>query len=742
MSDRPLPRWNLAIASLIHAAVLGWAAVVLPWRSFTAFAVLTSVCAAAHAAVAVLAALRHRLLAPVWRAQSVLSIAYLLYVGWGLLSSAWAIRSVYAGLGSGMAAALTAGITPVVLLTLPIACWGIAATGGLRLGRRGQAAALALPIAAGARLGWLGHDAAGDAIADEAAIATFEAELESLDLRDLPAPNPRGTLSDAGRADCDAPPSRGTLTLLVALERPEGSGRAACLQATTPAELARALRDRLVRDAARVPVKLDLVVRVAELPPDAEPVASLAVRPGLDGLCALEGGGARCLAPWQLVTRDAFVANAPIAAVPDARLGIALAGARHMLGDARGPLVRAATRGWVLAPGKPLRRTGRAPSSDVELSAETVKRASSLAAAYIRDAQQRDGRFSYILDPFSGREVSGDFSIARQAGTTLALCELGSGKATTKVVARSLDLLAGLARPVAGGERAVVSWPKGGQAPDERIGPAALTLASILRCRPLAGDVHDAVAGRLTRTLLSLQRADGGFHHRLTVATGEPVSQPGSIYTDGQIVLALVLAEQLAASGSGALPPAAEIGAAVDRAMRYFADFWPSFARDLVFLEENWHCIAAAAALPGRRHDGYERFCLDYVAFKSRLVLDAGSGVDRELVGGYAFGNLVPPHNTATAGFGEALAAAIAVARARGLDTTEHEARMRAVLGFLLRAQWLPETCWPCSRRVRVAGGFGEHMASPKIRIDYVQHAWAAIGHGGAALGLHGEPAN
>ena len=61
---------------------------------------------------------------------------------------------------------------------------------------------------------------------------------------------------------------------------------------------------------------------------------------------------------------------------------------------------------------------------------------------------------------------------------------------------------------------------------------------------------------------------------------------------------------------------------------------------------------------------------------------------------------------------------------------------MRLVMGYLLRNQWGDDTCWACSPRHRIVGGFSEHMASPRIRIDYVQHAWAALGHGGAAIGL------
>jgi hypothetical protein len=59
---------------------------------------------------------------------------------------------------------------------------------------------------------------------------------------------------------------------------------------------------------------------------------------------------------------------------------------------------------------------------------------------------------------------------------------------------------------------------------------------------------------------------------------------------------------------------------------------------------------------------------------------------------------------------------------------------MSALMGYLIRNQWDASACFACSRRMPVQGGFSEHMASPRIRIDYVQHAWAALGHGARAL--------
>jgi hypothetical protein len=194
--------------------------------------------------------------------------------------------------------------------------------------------------------------------------------------------------------------------------------------------------------------------------------------------------------------------------------------------------------------------------------------------------------------------------------------------------------------------------------------------------------------------------------------------------------------EQLARKQPSAhWPGQPQLAAAIDRAMDHYGrSYWPKPLRSLFYIEENWHCLAARAALASHRHDDYERFCLDYVRFKARLILDQSAS--REHVGGYGLSDMFPPHSTATAGFGEALAAALHVAHARGDDLTEQQSTLRSVLGFVARHQWTAENCFACGARREAIGGFSESSASPSIRIDYVQHAMAALGHGARALAL------
>src|SRR5262249_21587930 len=160
---------------------------------------------------------------------------------------------------------------------------------------------------------------------------------------------------------------------------------------------------------------------------------------------------------------------------------------------------------------------------------------------------------------------------------------------------------------------------------------------------------------------LALQRPDGGFAAALDLETGARLDGPDPLYASGQAVLALLLLEARQHTSAFAEYPAYDVvHDAAERAMSYFADhYWSHPLAHFFYLEENWHCLAARAALGVHRNPGYEDFCLDYVRFKSRLILRRETGIDADYDGGFGLGNVVPPHNTGAAGFAEALAAAI-----------------------------------------------------------------------------------
>jgi hypothetical protein len=744
------PRWILAALALGHASVFGWAATVLPWQRWTLFAAMTAALALAHAVTGALALAgsRHRRIA--WRVASIYALIYLLVHTVIAAQAGTYVAALYGGLGKGVFAALAAVWAVLVLLTVPLAAWGVAATGGLGRPKRvaGGASVLAALVTFG--LWRAARAAAGEPLPlperDPAALA---AAIEQALPRPAGRPDPRLSLWTRGPVTCDFPLDRPTAFVVYPVaddKAKKGKSRqrpaARCVQADDPAGLLAALSTVVADAAAPGPMKIDVVDAIQPLRSSSPGPLPLLLRPGLDGVC----DDRHCLLPWQLLGLGQFLTYTPLPFIEDLRFGadpLALRKSLLRRGDPEPDpsasidgLTRLSTISLLVDRDGRVRPLPRGRDPIDRLDADLLARSVAGAEAHILAAQAEDGRFRYLLHPFTGKSTFKGFAVPRQAGTTLALCELGSDHAIAPAQ-KSLKMLAGLRRDFA--SHSLLHYTEGKRRDRlTDLGSTALPMIAFLSCRPRTGPEHDELIGRLGRFLLQMQREDGGFHPRASLQTGEPHPSPDLLYAAGQAVFALILLEDLARrEPSELLPPADELSAAVGRAMDYFADdYWSHGLYGFFFLEENWHCLAARAALGVHRHPGYEKFCLDYVEFKRRLILDEHSAVAPELVGAYGFGNVLVPHNTPSAGLGEALAAAMAIRAADGEVRPEDTRLMEQVLTFLVEQQWSEDNCFACTPDHKVTGGWSESVGSLDLRIDYTQHSWAALGHGGRALGL------
>jgi len=752
-SERPLPsalpsalpRWWLALLSSFVAAVCLWAAGALPWSEhWTLFAVMTTGLGLVHLGCALAAVFGSPLRAKMWRVQGMGAMLYLAYVTWNLVRTSSYVAELYGGLGKGVAVSLGLVWLIVAGLTVPLTAWGFAVTGGLRPGKvaKGSAAVLLLLAAVGLVRS---RDAAAAESIVQPEVAANIASLVEDHIPVMPAvPERAPSLSTSRPAKCPKAPDPAFTTVVATFLEANEAGRptpiSRCFQGDG-VEPFEQMGDALLMASLGGRVKVDVLTGAQPLQHVVPVVDSMLLRPGLDGVCE----GSRCLMPWQMLALDAFNTNTPIPVIPDLRFGFNPVALRKALApaDATGPipsgvegLTRIETRSFVSDDHGKVHALRRMRGERAELSSQGLQTAVTGAEAYIHSAIGTDGRFEYKLNPFSGLVSYRGFALARQAGTTLVVCELSQHDARGRAVARkALAMMQSTER--LHGDMSMLKYPRTKPAKRVPLGDTALAAIAFLSCRDRVGKRFDGTIDRITKFLLSMQRENGSFHPAYDFENGEPIPGPDPLYAVGQAVFALVLLEEASAENPELFTDAAVVHEAVERAMDYISqDYWSGFVRDFFFMEENWNCLAARAALGHHRHDGYEKFCLDYVRYKARLILSEEDAVDPDLVGGYGYGNVLLPHNTGSAGFGEAGSAALAISKARGEDAADIEAPLRRALEFLLHHQWDEVACFACEGPHPVVGGFSEHMGSPTIRIDYVQHAWAGLGHSARALGL------
>jgi hypothetical protein len=813
---RTLPRWSLTLVAGLHALVFAWAADALPWTEWSGFSIACYVLAIAHALTAITAAVRSRALTPIWRVSSVLGLCLLGWLAWELSSSAAYLRGLYGELGEGLGAGLLVLIGVVALPTLPLSCWGLAATwrrsfnpgltaatpvllaiwslGALHQAQDASVTLMPIPGEFDEPLRELEYGSAHTVVGIELFEALGQTPGNWGNLPEIPVergserrmPSLMTSEPIACLPDLESGEAVAVVTFLSLLEKPPPKSAKSkgapveivsrCVRAAQQ-ELDEAIAATVASESARGPVKIDVYRGAVALHSRSPTLDTLALRPGLDGVCDED----HCLMPWQLVALGQFIVNEPLPFVPDFRYGISPVELRAALGfevpeevrkwdrEQRHPkrlaklieagkatpqpadadswrlldgLTRIETLSYVVMADGVLTPLIRMHPRDMRVSTWRLDHGRELAEAHIAAAQLRTGQFRYTLDPFTGKQENKSWNLPRQAGTTLVMCELGRNVQRTKFVAsRSLAFMAKHAHTSpspTGGELVALTKRKGAVEAD--LGSTALPAIAFSSCRPRVGETHDRLIAGLTRFLLAMQKPDGSFYPMLDLESGEPIDGPEPMYAGGQAIFALSLAEKLVLDEpeialAAGFPGAEILREAVERAMNFYTGpYWDVFVRDFFYLEENWHCLAARASLTHHRNDAYERYCIDYMTYKSRVVLDHESGVAPEFIGGYSMGNILTPVNTPAAGFGEGMAAAMALKDARGESLERERESMRLVIEFLLRQQWTAVSCFACVPNGLPLGGFSESMSAPEIRIDYTQHAWAALGHGGEWL--------
>ena len=362
-----------------------------------------------------------------------------------------------------------------------------------------------------------------------------------------------------------------------------------------------------------------------------------------------------------------------------------------------------------------------------ELLPEHIDRAIELSTAYLVNAGQPGGRFTYLVNPGRLFKSGKHYNIQRHAGALYALARVYHYQPNDDI--RNVLLSAGdflksnsMIPPFPGsdmlGIRSLPSVTHTKEPPQFRLGTTGLGLAALSRVEQLIpGTTSIPDLHSLGRFLLHMQKPNGAFFTRYTPAEGGKNNAGPSLYDPGQAVLGLLMLNDLS--------PSEQWVTAAAKAMAYL------LAHQDITTRDPWSLIACAKLLSLKNYPAdivSRRAVIEYTVrvcetiFQEQILYADTPG----LIGGYS----TEGRTTPTARRVEALAAALEIIGQKDTVLTNTiRSSMQDAVTFLVREQ---------ITQGRYAGGIprraGHHKNGPsfnnragEIRIDYVYHTLNAL---------------
>lgn len=487
---------------------------------------------------------------------------------------------------------------------------------------------------------------------------------------------------------------------------------------------------------ARTRIKVDLMLAEGPIISSIPLIFAMSVVPGLDGLGLTVDQETTFLLPDDLFKHKLFAGTAPFYFIPEFRTGLELTGAVNRLADqleisaeqwrrSARRYFRFRVQSFVESPDQ--RRAlgvlrSRVPVERIDR--QLVRQAVTRSADYVLRQLKGNGEFKYIYHPLHGEhEETGYYSLPRHAGTSWFLSlayEVLKLPRLKEGARRAIEYLVAHAVPPA---CRATPYACIGTNAEASLGSAALGLVAIAEYQQATGEQRFlALARRLGRFIIWMQRADGDFCHIYYPATMNRSCEDKKLYYSGEAALALAKLHQLTKDPALVSP--------LERALDFLTDEKYDFFMGKFFVsEDHWTCIAAEAAFAAVNKDQYAEFCYEFAAFGSRAQFGQG-GLTRDLRGAFAITPFFLPQNCATGSRTEANVATYLLSLKRKEDRPEILAAILSGARYLVDQQLRPESSYLFPRPDEASGGMMQTAMTDTVRIDFVQHTAAALARG------------
>ena len=353
---------------------------------------------------------------------------------------------------------------------------------------------------------------------------------------------------------------------------------------------------------------------------------------------------------------------------------------------------------------------------------EDVRQAVKRAVDYVLRQMKPDGKFEYIYYPLADRHSPpGDYSLPRHAGTTwfLALSySILKERRILEAARKAIVWLGANAVPVQCQKTPFACVGSGGWVD---LGSAALTVVAIVEYQQATGDKRfEKLALRLGKFMLYMQKPSGDFCHQYMTIQKHRVCKTILLYYSGEATLALAKLYQLTKDPQYKEP--------IERAMDFLTGAKYDFFLGQFFIsEDHWTCIAAEAARPVVDKEQYARFCYEFAALNRRAQVNPQDGLAADLTGAFNITPFFLPHNTPAGSRTEANVATYLLSQQRGEPQAEVLETVQRSIRYLVDQQIRPESAYLFPNADAAMGGMMQTPGRAAIRIDYVQHAAAAM---------------
>lgn len=495
-----------------------------------------------------------------------------------------------------------------------------------------------------------------------------------------------------------------------------------------------ALKELSAEQRRRCRIKVDITVAQGPIFSAIPLFFAKSVIPGLDGLALKVGQQTAYLLPDELFGKQLLAGHQPFFFMGEFRTGLDLQRVVDLLGEKLDVTIeqwrssqktysRFRVQSLISGEGnKALAvKRSRVPVP-TQVDRAMVSQAVERATRYVMRQLGPDGKFRYIYYPLDNlHSPPGEYSLPRHAGTTWFLSLAYSNLKDRKILemARTaINYLTANAVPAACKD---TPYACVGTDNSADLGSAALTIVAIVEYQQATGDTRfQELAQSLGRFLLWMQKDNGDFCHQYSPAKGKKNCEDILLYYSGEATLALAKLHKLTRSSRYVEP--------LERALDFLTGEKYSFFLGQFFIsEDHWTCIAAEAAFEAVNKKQYAAFCYAFARLNRRAQIGPDEGLTSDLVGAFNITPFFMPHNTPAGSRTESNVATYLLSLKRGEPQPEIRQTVLRSIRYLVDQQIRPESAYLFPSVGDAVGGMMQTPMRASIRIDYVQHAAAAM---------------